>query len=129
MKISVLQYSSFVLGFILLAGLLSCCQSKKKPADILSPEEMVKTMTAVYIGEQKVGGLNLSVDSAKIVFSKIQGKIFEVAGVPDSIFKKSFDYYIERPKELELIYTALIDSLNLQEQRLNVSAPPQATPQ
>jgi len=83
---------------------------------------MVKTLTDVYIGEQKVNQLSLTSDSSKIVFDKIKGRIFEKAGVPDSVFKKSLDYYIDRPLELEKIYTALVDSLNLREQRLNISS-------
>ena len=39
----------------------------------------------------------------------------------DSVFKKSFDYYMDRPKEMELIYTALVDSLSLMEQRFDSS--------
>jgi hypothetical protein len=114
-------YFRIKLSLLILACLLVSCKVKKRPAEILSPAEMVNTMSEIYLSEQKVSKLGLTPDSSKVVFQKIQGKIFENTGVPDSIFKRSFDYYIDRPAELEQIYSALVDSLNLREQRLNVT--------
>jgi hypothetical protein len=108
-----------ILAIILLAG---CAKKDKKPADILSHEQMVKALVHVYAAEQKMN-IGLSVDSANVVFKKIEGRIFDDMGIPDSVFNKSYDYYMERPKEFELIYTALVDTLNLYEQRLNVTHP------
>lgn len=95
--------------------LFSCAD--RRPPHVLSKPEMVKIMEKIYITEEKVNQLALSRDSAKQVFSVISQKVFEEAGVRDSVFKKSFDYYMERPKEMELIYTALVDTLQLREQR------------
>jgi hypothetical protein len=80
------------------------------------------------MAEQKVNKLSLDTDSAQIVFEKIKGRVFTDTGIPDSVFKKSYDYYVDRPKELELIYTSLVDTLNLYEQRLNVTRPTGETP-
>lgn len=96
-------------------SLASC--GKKVPPGILSKQEMVQIMEELYISEEKVNQLALSRDSAKNVFGVISAKIFEDAAVTDSTFRKSFDYYMERPQEMELIYTALVDTLQLREQR------------
>lgn len=117
------RFIQIALSFLLFTVILFCCEKEKRPDGILSPPEMVSTMAGLYLGEQKVSNLKLNADSSKVVFEKMRGKIFEQAGVKDSLFKKSFDYYIERPLELEQIYTALVDSLNLREQRLNISHP------
>lgn len=94
------------------------CQDKsKKPEGILSHEEMVKVLADVYIAEQKVVNLSLGIDSSQQVFNAMKGKVFEQTGVPDSVFKKSIDYYLDRPRELEQIYGVLVDSLQLREQR------------
>lgn len=74
-------------------------------------------MQELYIAEEKVNHLGLSRDSAKMVAEVMDIKVFDRAGANDSIFRKSFDYYMERPKEMELIYTALVDTLQLREQR------------
>lgn len=97
------------------AALFSC--GEKKPQGILTQAAMVRIMEDIYIAEEKVNNLALSRDSAKIVFEAMGDKVFANAAVSDSVFKRSFDYYMERPREMELIYTALVDSLQLREQR------------
>ena len=98
-----------------MAGLVSC--GDRRPEHVLSKAEMVKIMEEMYIAEEKVNHLALSRDSAKEVFSVMGAKVFERAAVSDSVFKRSFDYYMEHPREMELIYTALVDTLQLREQR------------
>lgn len=107
----------YATAFAVLAG----CE-EKRPEAILSKDQMVQVMGDIYITEEKVNQLGLPRDSTKQVFSAIGQKIFEHAGMRDSVFKKSFDYYMERPKEMELIYTALVDTLQLREQRAPVSS-------
>lgn len=96
-------------------ALISC--GEKKPEGVLSRAEMVAIMEDIYLSEEKVNHLALKRDSAKIVFAAMKDKIFANAAVSDSAFKRSFDYYMEHPQEMELIYTALVDSLQLLEQR------------
>ena len=48
-------------------------------------------------------------------------KVFENAATTDSTFKRSFDYYMERPRQMEVIYSALVDTLQLREQRAPVN--------
>lgn len=112
--------SFIILIFSLLTSfsvLLSCKSDPDKPENILSKDEMVQTLADIYVVEEKVRRLNLNSDSTQLVFEKLKGKIFASKKMEDSVFRKSFDYYMDRPKELELIYTALVDSLNLREQR------------
>jgi hypothetical protein len=103
--------------FLSLALVFSCGQADQKPDDILSQEEMVKVLAEIYIAEEKVNSLALSRDSAAQVFDLVQDRVFSDTGVPDSVFKKSIDYYTDRPQELEKIYGVLVDSLQLREQR------------
>ncbi|HEU5146791.1 MAG TPA: DUF4296 domain-containing protein [Chryseosolibacter sp.] len=112
--------TSAVLAVIAAGALMSC--GEKKPEGILSRAEMVSIMEEMYIAEEKVNHLTLKRDSAKIVFEAMEERVFEKAAVSDSLFKRSFDYYMEHPREMELIYTALVDSLQLREQRAPFSA-------
>lgn len=107
-----------------LAGVISCSKKEKAPEGILNKEEMVKTIQEVLLAEEKVNRLRLSTDSSKKVFMAIRGKVFDKAGVPDSVFNNSMNYYMDHPKELEQIYTALVDSLNLKEQKASVRPTP-----
>jgi len=111
-----------------LLGLLLSCHRSARPEGILSHAEMVKTLTEIYVVEEKVNRLGLIRDSSEKVFDSLRTRIFRNMPYPDSVFKKSLDYYTDRPKEMEVIYTALVDSLQLREQRaLNQPASPAAT--
>jgi hypothetical protein len=100
----------------------SCTDSYRNKNDhILTPEEMVKAMTEIYLAEQKINRLGLPRDSAEREFDHFKHVIFEKIDVSDSVFKRSFDYYMDRPKEMEIIFTALVDSLSLMEQRIEYS--------
>lgn len=117
----------YTIAFVLvitLAGVFSCSKKEKTPEGILGQEEMVKTIQEVLLVEEKVNRLRLSTDSSKKVFTAIRGKVFEKTGVPDSVFNNSMNYYMDHPKELEQIYTALVDSLNLKEQKASVRPTP-----
>lgn len=97
--------------------IFSCQSSEQKQEGILSREEMVRMLSEVYILEEKISRLNLPADSSQQIFDLLKAQVFEANGVQDTVFKKSFDYYMDRPQEMEAIYTALVDSLQLHEQR------------
>src|SRR4051812_47941425 len=107
--------------FIVLTATLAItsCHHKKTPTGVLTHAEMLHVLSEVYINEQKLARISLRPDSAKIVFDSMKSIVFTKAGTSDSVFKKSFDYYVEHPAEMELIYSALVDSLSLQEQRMD----------
>ena len=106
---------------ILMIGLVffSCHNSTRKPEGILSHEDMVKMLSEVYLTEERISRLSLSPDSARRVFELIEHRLYEKTGIPDSVFKRSVDYYMDRPIEMEKIYSVLVDSLHLKEQRAN----------
>lgn len=102
--------------YVAFAALLSCGEDKR-PEGILSQKQMVQVLMEVYVAEDKVSRMGVNMDSAQKVIKIFKQKAFERTGVSDTVFKRSFNYYMDRPKEMELIYTALVDSLNLREQR------------
>ena len=105
--------------FLIGVTCLSCGEADREESPILSKPEMVKALTEIYISEQKINRLGIPRDSAEREFERFKKVIFKNIGVSDSVFKRSFDYYMDRPKEMEQIYTALVDSLSLMEQRLD----------
>ena len=96
---------------------LSSCKNKQVPEGILTRDQMVAVMSELYITEQKVATLGVKRDSLGRVFDVLKEKVFAKQGITDSVFRKSLNYYIDRPLEMETIYTSLVDSLNLREQR------------
>ena len=115
--------SQFILrgAICMLVLCCACGDNDQNKKNILTREEMVKALTEVYLAEQKVNRLGLPRDSAEHEFERFQQRIFEKIDVQDSVFKRSFNYYMDRPKEMELIFTALVDSLSLMEQRIESS--------
>lgn len=106
-------------GVILLAGifLLAGCGRSKAPAGILKRDEMVATLIELYLQEERVIRVGVTRDSAQILFNHLRPKLFQKWNVPDSVFKKSYDYYNARPEELQEIYDIVIDSLSLRQQK------------
>ena len=97
---------------------LSCSKKERVPEGVLSQGQMVSVLSELYIVEQKISTLGVKRDSLTQLFDAMKGRVFEETGVQESVFEKSLDYYVDHPKSLEEIYTVLIDSLNLREQRL-----------
>jgi len=98
--------------------MFACTSKQGKPDDLLPEKEMVKVMSEIYLAEQKVNALGLPRDSLEQIFSFMKDKIFKKAGTTDATFKRSLKYYLDQPKTVEELYTALIDSLNLREQKM-----------
>lgn len=96
----------------------SCEKKERVPDGILTKDQMVSVLSELYIIEQKIGTVGVKRDSLKQIFAALQDRVFEKTGVTDSVFRQSLNYYMDRPQTFEGIYTALIDSLNLREQRL-----------
>jgi Domain of unknown function (DUF4296) len=108
-----------IILFGILILLISACGKPKKPEDILSEKQMVNALTELYLAEEKANRMASTYDSTKKIFSLFSDKAFEKAGVSDSVFRKSLDYYMTDPEKLEKIYSTLIDSLNLKAQRVD----------
>jgi len=96
----------------------SCGKGEHVPEGILTKDQMVRVLSELYITEQKISTLGVKRDSLHQIFDAMKDKVFERTGVTDSVFRQSLNYYMDRPQTFEVIYTALIDSLNLREQKL-----------
>lgn len=96
-----------------------CGDSENVPAGILSEDEMTSILMEVYVIEAKMNNYQprLPRDSSTIVFEVLKQEILEEHSTSDSIFKESMSWYFERPERLEIIYSRLTDSLNLEVQK------------
>ena len=102
--------------------LAGCATKEQRPANVLSKPEMVKALSDMYLMEERVNRLGLPRDSAEQVAKIFTAKLFAEKSLSDSTFKRSVDYYLSHPQEMEDVYAALVDSLNLHEQRLNIKS-------
>ena len=112
-----------ITGFCLLMLAAGCSKSDDVPNGILSEDKMTGIMIDVYLTEAQVSTYTprLPHDSARLVFDILKGDILEKHDVDDSVFKTSLEWYFERPDKLDVVYSRMVDSLNLKAQQL---APP-----
>jgi hypothetical protein len=106
-----------IAGLLLTLLMLSWgCRQDRMPEGVLSEAEMITVLMQMYLEEEQFSKIAVSYDSASRLIPQFREKSFSKMGISDSVYKKSMAYYLARPKKLEFIYTALIDSLSLQEQ-------------
>ena len=104
-----------------LLGIVSC--KKEAPPDgVLSRAEMVQALKSLYIAEEHVSRFGLRPDSSRKYFNRLESKLFDQMGIDSAQFERSFDYYVRHPDEWEQVYSALVDTLNLEEQRFSLPA-------
>jgi|SRR5690606_8775348 hypothetical protein len=102
--------------WLIVVALLCSCKDEKPPKGILTEPQMVEVLKHLYLSEERLGKISVPYDSMTKLLPYVKGRIYEEAGVSDSLFKASMQYYMAHPKRLEYIYTALVDSLSLEEQ-------------
>jgi hypothetical protein len=106
------------MGLIFLVVLaISSCQKETRPNDVLAPEELSKLMVELYLAESRMSGLNITTDSALKFFIPFEEKLKAKHGIADSVLRKSYQYYVSHPEQLEKIYDSVIDTLGLREQK------------
>ena len=98
-----------------IVALISCKKEPEKPGDILTKEQMTQVIIDIHILEAQIKDVKVNFDSSKVIYNLLEKRMFERYGFSDSTYKKSFLYYLDHPRDMEEIYTAVVDSLSLQE--------------
>jgi len=91
------------------------CGSDKVPDAILGEEEMINILIDFHLAQATVQNFRLKLDSAKVVFDIENKYLLDKYQIADSTFTNSYNYYLAHPKELEKIYSAIVDSLSLRQ--------------
>lgn len=98
--------------------LLACREERQR--HVLPHEKMVHVLGEIYIQEEKVKSLSLKPDSADRLLNRMKQRLLDSLHIPDTVLRQSLDYYWDNPEEMDKIYAALVDSLNLREQALSI---------
>jgi hypothetical protein len=108
---------------ILFIGLLfmgiSCVNKPTPPEGIMSQQEMVDFLIDLHIIEAKVSMSRIPNDSVKLFFDYVEVSLNLKHHLTDSIYKKSYQYYLENIDLMEEIYSAVVDSMSLRERILD----------
>ena len=105
---------SFLL--LLIALVVGCSKTVKTPKGILEKDKMISILLDIHIKEGQVQQLRVIRDSSTRVFKYFEREIFAKHEVLDSVYYNSLSFYYDHPELMEEIYTAIVDSLSVQEQ-------------
>ncbi|WP_051718301.1 DUF4296 domain-containing protein [Hymenobacter sp. IS2118] len=113
---------------LLLAPLLlalPACQRPEEtlvPADLLPKEKMTILLTDLHVLEARVESSRLQPDSARALYLSQHERLLKQNQVTDSAFQRSYRYYGGHGKDLNDIYSAVVDTLNARSQRADSAA-------
>ena len=102
---------------VLIVCLCTFCSKKKvqNPEDLYSMEQVAVFLKDLYLLEQKIKELRLTKDSSVVVFEHYEKQLYEKHGLEDSLYRESFQYYMDDIQGLTRIYEIIADSLSLEE--------------
>lgn len=104
------------LAIVVLLALMQCTQEQKQE-QVLSEGEMVDLLVELYLAEAKISLTGIRRDSANKLFLPYEESVVTSRGITDSTLNAAYNYYLQRPDQLEKILDAVMDTLNLREQR------------
>ncbi|MEJ0033041.1 MAG: hypothetical protein WDO15_23035 [Bacteroidota bacterium] len=78
---------------------------------------MPQFLVSVYVAEAKLNTYVLTPDSAMSFVPAISARARKKIQHVGSAIQKTYQYYLAHPVELEQVYMAVIDTLNLLEQK------------
>lgn len=106
--------------------LIACfsCNKHKIPEDILTEDEMVEVLIDIHLAEGMVSSFPIHYDSQRVLYPYFENEVFLKHDIPDSVFKKSLEYYMLDIKTMDRIYARTIDSLHVVEKARNPNPNP-----
>jgi hypothetical protein len=129
------KYTCSAIGWPLLVAnllltVLSGCAIPEEvppPTQLLPKEKMVSLLVQLHLLEARVESSRLPPDSARALFQAQKKELLlkNNVSVPDSLLERSYRYYSINNKDMDEIYKAVVDSLQLRETQLNGGKPGQ----
>lgn len=112
------------LGVGALALLITACQKNDEvvpPQQLIPRDKMVSLLVELHTLEARTDASGLPIDSARALFVQARKGLYTRFAVDDSAFVRSYRYYAIHDKDLDQIYTVVVDSLALRETRLQAA--------
>ena len=113
-----IHFSRFLLFVFTLIGLASCKKEQSVPENLLTKDQMVKLLMEVHILEARVKRLAVPPDSAKKIYNSFERRLFDELNVDRDVYESSYKYYLAQMDIMDEIYSVVVDSLNVRQQRV-----------
>lgn len=86
----------------------------KPPSQLLSQQQMVSFLIDLHLAEAKMGYTEVrQSDSTEILFRNYEKHLMNQHGFTDSVYLKSYAYYLDHMELMDEIYEDVVDSLNV----------------
>lgn len=118
MKVFCRRCLGLLLPTLLLA--LAACQRPEEPpvpANLLGKDKIIQLLADMHQLEAQVENSRLAPDSARALYLEQQKGLYWRHETTDSAFQRSYRYYGIHGKDLNDIYTAVIDTLKKREEK------------
>jgi hypothetical protein len=80
---------------------------------------MIDFLIDLHIIEAKLSLSHIPNDSVKLFFDEVEDSLYRKHQITDSIYKKSYQFYLENIDLMEEIYSAVVDSMSVRERILD----------
>lgn len=93
--------------------ILQSCGRNRLPEGVLNEDKMVEILVDIHLAEGLVSTFPIHYDSSRILYPYFEIEVFKKHSVPDSVFKKSMEFYMRDVKAMDRMYARTIDSLHV----------------
>jgi len=100
------------LVFLILTSCVSELKKTAKPSNLIPKDSIIMVLKDLTILESHVRIKNPAVQQSYKTIKKSSQLIFNKYHIDSSRFTKSMNYYFSRQKEMEGIYSQILDSVN-----------------
>jgi hypothetical protein len=102
--------------FILLIIITSACvKQATTPPDLVDKETVANILVNIHVTEASIEQEQIALDSAKILYSTAHKDILAEYNISEEAFKKSYLYYLHDVKQMDEVYTLVLDKLSVME--------------
>jgi hypothetical protein len=98
---------------------LYSCDRQRLPEGILEEDKMVELLIDIHLAEGLVSTFPIHYDSSRVLYPLFEKEVFRKHQVPDSVFRRSFEYYMRDTRVMDRLYARTIDSLHVIEKSGN----------
>lgn len=99
-----------------LSVLLGACQRPEEPVPpqkLLPKSDFARLLMEMHLTESRIDAAHLARDSSVALFEQVKDSLLQSHHTTDSAFRQTYRYYSIHGKDLQEVYDAVIDSLNL----------------
>jgi len=97
------------------------CDSSSEQGEIMPANKMINYLIDLHIAEAQIQNLRLKKDSSDYVFKIYEKHMLDKNELSDSLFIRSYNYYLKKPDQLEAIYEAVVDSISVRKSKEDVA--------